>query len=529
MKLRKHAYRAYFEVHTWTGLIGGFVLLSIFFTGVFALFHDELFVWSDAALVADDTKAHDAAAAFSTVDTVVAEEIAKGSGDAYVALPEGSRGTVFVSAPDPAGGPRVMSSADVATGARIPERSLVSRMLLYTHFTYYPPAPWTFYLVGLFGLIFLFGVVSGVLIHLKDIVWQFHRFRPRAAARDLWTDLHKVTGVVGLPFQVVIAFTGVLISLLALLVAPFIGPVFASQEEATALFYGAHPEPEETEKRATPVSAATLVANAQAALPGFEPHSFGYRKLGNAGGTVDIHGEMTGDEGPGRRFSPEAEVILRARDGEVLGVSRPDATPAATIRRFVIGLHFAHFGGLPLRIAYALLGLLGALTLVSGNLMWVARRKRLAQERGVPGRPHLFGRLTVGVAGGLAVGTSLLFLTNRLVPIGEPSRTDLEVVAFFGGWALVALGSCAVRSLARCGAATLGASAAMLVLIPLVSAARGLPGLFDFAGVGAAVELGLCVLAGLYAAGAFAALRATRGTAPAPPVTEPAALEGRHA
>ncbi len=63
------------------------------------------------------------------------------------------------------------------------------------------------WLVAVAGLMMLVAAVSGIIIH-KRIFRDFFTFRPRAAAQRSWLDGHNATGVVLLPFHLMIAYTG---------------------------------------------------------------------------------------------------------------------------------------------------------------------------------------------------------------------------------------------------------------------------------------------------------------------------------
>ena len=47
MKLPRHAFQTYWDVHAWSGAIAAIVLNAMFFAGVFALFHEEIALWQD--------------------------------------------------------------------------------------------------------------------------------------------------------------------------------------------------------------------------------------------------------------------------------------------------------------------------------------------------------------------------------------------------------------------------------------------------------------------------------------------------
>ena len=82
---------------------------------------------------------------------------------------------------------------------------------------YYPVG---YYLSGFIAFFFLIAIITGVLVHWKKIVPNFYTFRPWAKLKTIWTDAHTALGILGLPFQFILAVTGAFFMLKALLIAP---------------------------------------------------------------------------------------------------------------------------------------------------------------------------------------------------------------------------------------------------------------------------------------------------------------------
>src|SRR5690606_3649910 len=66
------------------------------------------------------------------------------------------------------------------------------------------------YVVGLAGMFMLVALDSGVIIH-RRIFQDFFTLRPNANGQRAWLDGHNLFGVIGLPFHLVMAYTGVAI------------------------------------------------------------------------------------------------------------------------------------------------------------------------------------------------------------------------------------------------------------------------------------------------------------------------------
>ena len=98
----------------------------------------------------------------------------------------------------------------------------------------------------------------------------------------------------------------------------------------------------------------------------------------------------------------------------------------------VYSLHFGDYGGLLVKLLYFVLGLLGSLLFVSGNILWCERRS----DRTGPGRSSAFLlRLTLGVCAGVVIGIAFSFLASKLLP--HTPLAGLVAMAERGVFALI--------------------------------------------------------------------------------------------
>ena len=165
---------------------------------------------------------------------------AKGStpDDLWFYPPKHGRGEVRMSFEDGATWTRAW--VDSKANRLVPERERLADFTYSLHFLWHDlTGDWLYRVAGLLSVGLLLALVTGVLIHIKDIVRQFHQFRVKKSRRVLWSDLHKVVGVMGLPFQLMYAYTGAFIVLGPLLMAAFAGPLFGGDSKrAEAAFWG---------------------------------------------------------------------------------------------------------------------------------------------------------------------------------------------------------------------------------------------------------------------------------------------------
>lgn len=466
MKLSAHAFTRFWDVHAWAGVIGGLVLYVMFLTGAITLFHHELEIWQEPLA--------QQAPLPGTHQALFERALAK-----LPARPESvwfypkATGAAQLGYEDPRTGSWQRLWFDGQTGELTPERERLAEFLYNLHFLWHESTgDWLYRASGFLAVALLLAIVTGVLIHSKDLVRQFHQFRPDKSRRVWWSDMHKVLGVMGLPFQLLYAYTGALIVLAPLLLGAFVGPVFGGdQKRAEAVFWGM-PEAS-TEQPGVPAAVRSLdelAARALAIEPRLAPDSYRVLYPGRANGRVDV-------QGPIRGTTPESygAVRLRLADGKALHVDSPAAeTALGATWRWVRGLHYAYFGGLPLRFLFFALALATAATILTGNWVWLARRE---SRRESPGNLLLAG-LTVGVGAGTLVATAALFLTSRLLPFDLRDRGSAEEIVFLSVFVFCAAWACMVEDCRALWWQGVGLAGVLLLPVPALAARWSEAGLF---------------------------------------------------
>ena len=499
MKLEPRPFRILWDVHAWGGVAAALVLNVMFFCGAFALFFPEIDLWSEPA--------RPAAAGAKPVrldpllEQLTAEENLRrarrlsfsvhGSGvTAYLDREEGAKQFRY----DPA------SRRFEASG------SSVGSFLYDLH--YLSVVPNGIYVAGLLAMALLLAIVSGVLIHVHNLVRQFFQFRPEHALRTWTSDLHKVLGVFGLPFQLFYAWSGAVLCLAPVLVEPaLVLSVFGGDHKAADAVHGfpsERPGPTGTESAVVPRLDA-FVDRARSMYPGFSPSWVGIEHAGDRGAHVALYGQVAGVP-----FG-NAEMAFRVDDGALLDARGPgDATVAQRFDAWFFGLHYARFGGYGVRFLYAFLALCTCAVIVTGNLVWLERRDARRASAG----NRLLERLTVGSAAGLAVATGALFSANRALPASLAGRQGIEQGTFWGVWLVAILLALAARS-PRNSAAVLLLAAAVLFAIPAGVDRLSRAPAFDSA-LHRGVDAGLVLLA---AASAVAGATLLRKRATSPPAS----------
>jgi uncharacterized iron-regulated membrane protein len=471
VKLSRHAFTRFWDVHAWAGVIAGLALHLMFLTGAVTLFREPLARWEEPRLQPPPPAGRDDGPG------AVFERAFEGGRplphDLWMTLPAGSEPprVVRLDYSEPDTGERRALVVDAQTGRLGPQRETLSAFLHGVHFLSHGAVPWLMPFAGLLAVALLLAIVTGGLIHLKDIARQFHQFRHDRTKRVLVSDLHKVLGTMGLPFQAMYAYTGAYIVLLPYLLGAFTGPVFGGDEaRAQEAAWGFSWPVEAGEAERVPsLPVGVLFDRAMAAAPGLRVDSVAVHRQGRAGGFVEVRGLF--DDAPQR----EGRVRVRAADGEVLwarGGRERDAGDG--LRAWVNGLHFVRFHGLAPRALYFVLAIAGCGTILTGNLVWLARREAKVQHLG----NRLLARLTVGFGAGSVVAVAAIFAASRALPFEQGDRMALEERIF-----ITALGLCVAWALVpRQGRSLwgrqLGLAGGLLLATPLLAARRSAAGLF---------------------------------------------------
>jgi uncharacterized iron-regulated membrane protein len=419
-------------LHTWSGLVVGWVLFAVFVTGTASYYRTEISLWMRPELRQNATLGPD--------DLVTAAEL----GVAHLAQHAGSARTWFITLPQPdnpvldlfwrakPGSPPGHARLDPRTGEASGVRDTKGGDFLYRfHFELHMPPLWGRWIVGICAMIMLVALVSGIITH-RRIFADFFTFRRDKSAQRSWLDAHNVAGVLGLPFHLMITYTGVVT--LAFMYMPW-GVTTAYQGNAQTYFA-------ETGQITAPRPPAgqpgvlapigPMVRQALALVP--EPlERLTIVNPRDARATV-----VAVFEEPHGLSHEHPQVAFDGVTGAVLEVRQGDLKPAAKTFTTMVGLHEAHFAGAALRVLFFLCGLMGCAMVATGLLLWSVARLPKTGERAVPGL-RLVQALNVGTVAGLPGAIAVYFLANRLLPLDIAARAEWEIRAFFGAWLLLAL------------------------------------------------------------------------------------------
>ncbi|MCP8898503.1 PepSY-associated TM helix domain-containing protein [Gilvimarinus xylanilyticus] len=514
--MQRDTTKKFYIVHSWLGAVTGILLFIVAFTGALSVFgHPELKIWATPEIRGNVV--HD----YQSIDYLLQQHARRVDPDYLdhigVTLPGASsaKQLSFSFAKETHlenGGhehhlivynhhPQTLELQSTFTGTSeewFAQRSGdMANFMTTFHADLHLGNPWGLVLTGLLGLTLFASVITGVLIHRK-ILKDLFSFRPFRSLRLLFTDTHKVLGVWGLLFHGVIGFTGAFLGLVLVLLVPVAAFVsFAGDQEKLVETFLPEPEPALTGEPATPQYASVM-----------ESFSRNHPNLTIL--DTDIHG--WGDSGAlfaintsgGNTLSAFVTHEINAISGEPVAAystfGRHDSV-SGTMLDAMYPLHFGDFGGLLVKVIWALLGIGTALVAVTGMMIWVERRAYGPEGSLSVAAYQRVSRFTVGSCMGLVIASLALFYGQLLLNVPGPQMNFWLGVIFFTTWSAILFYALIRRNsyrtikalFALCGLQALG-----VPLVNAISTGDALPlALMNGKHVTAGVDLSLLLVAGI--------------------------------
>jgi uncharacterized iron-regulated membrane protein len=451
--------KAMAALHTWSGLLLGWLLFAVFLTGTLSYYRAEISQWTRPEL---HSAADSDVAALSAVQYL--QQIGQGASRWLIDLP-GTRNVATHIAvwrdrdATPLNLPRFQRAMlDAASGELSAARDTYGGdFFYYFHFDLQMPGAVGRIIVGVAAMAMLVAIISGVITH-RRIFADFFTFRPGKAQRS-WLDAHNATGVLALPYHLMITYTGLLT--LMFLYLPW--GLERAYGNSRAAFHAEASRgiavPPAAGVAAQLVDPAPLLAHAKMHWQGESVGRINIYWPQDANARIEL---IAADDGHVSHY--RGRMVFDGISGVLLETDDTLSWAAAT-ERAMYGLHLGRFGGPVLRALFFVSGLAGTAMVGTGLVLWlVSRRRKGAVHFGI----HLVGRLNIAAIAGLLVAVAAFFWANRLLPVGMTERADREGLCFFVAWALMLLHA-SLRSEAKAWREQLWAAAALFLLLPVLN------------------------------------------------------------
>ncbi|MEE2794562.1 MAG: PepSY-associated TM helix domain-containing protein [Pseudomonadota bacterium] len=358
--------RIWYLIHKWSSLIPTAFLLMLCVSGLPLIFHDEI----DAAMGFDTEKSLSGVASSEgglPLDTMLDSALAERPGEVplFMAFSQDSPLLTVTTgpAPDAASGDMHLQFLDRVTGEALgpaPVNPLLD-FLLQLHTDMFLGLPGMLFL-GVMGISFIVALISGTVLYAPFMRrLRFGTLRTRRSLRVKRLDRHNFLGIVTLVWALVVGATGAINAFADPLTDAWRNGEIA---EMTAAYASSQP--------LAPADYGSIdkaMAAAQDALPGRNPQFIGFPGGSWSSGhhyAIFFQGDRPVTE---HLLTP---ALVDAATGELT-----DARTMPAINQALMmskPLHFGDYGGLPLKILWALLTLATIWVLWTGIFLWLRRR-----------------------------------------------------------------------------------------------------------------------------------------------------------
>jgi uncharacterized iron-regulated membrane protein len=358
--------QTWFQIHKWTSLICTAFLLMLCLTGLPLIFHEEIEELEGKPHLAKQVSAGTPLAGLDRQsDNVLAKYPTKVI--RYIYWDEHEPNTTAFSLSDsinaaPDNFTTVIMDDHTAEVLETPNyQEGFMYVMLQLHVDMFMGIGGKLFL-GLMGLLFIAAIVSGIMLYgpiMKK--FDFGMVRTERSTRLKWLDLHNLLGVVTIVWGVVVGFTGVINTASEIVLGLWqVGQL----SEMTAPYKNAEPLTGKLSslnnaialtKKAAPEMEPSLIA--MPGTPFTSKHHYAVFVKGNTPLTKRI-------------IKP---ALIDAKDGKLTDLrDMPWYVNALFISQ---PLHFGDYGGLPMKIIWALFDIATIVILGSGLYLWFARNK----------------------------------------------------------------------------------------------------------------------------------------------------------
>lgn len=358
--------KTWFQIHKWTSLICTVFLLMLCLTGLPLIFHEEIEELEGRPPLAPTMPAGTSTVALERLAETVRQKFPKNV-IRFVYWDEHEPNTTTFTLSDSMTAPAdnyklvIMDNrtAHVLEEPKLQEGFMY--VMLQLHINMFMGLKGELFL-GLMGLLFVVAIVSGLMLYTPIMRrFDFGMVRTEKSTRLKWLDLHNLLGVVTVVWATVVGFTGVINTLAEVVQGMWQQGQLA---EMVAPYKGAAP----LQGKLSPLDQALQVA--QQAAPDMKPSFVAYP------GTLYSSQHhyavfMKGNTPLTERLAKPA--LVDAKTGKLTDMrNMPWYVNAVFLSQ---PLHFGDYGGLPLKIIWAIFDIITIVVLISGLYLWFARNK----------------------------------------------------------------------------------------------------------------------------------------------------------
>lgn len=416
-------------LHSWTGLLLGWLLFVIFALGSLSYYRHTITTWMQPELQQIQVKQEQA---LESVFHYLSHEAPTAKGwYINLASQEAPSTRVYWQTSD---GNYVSKVLDPNSGQDMQLSPTQGGDFFYNfHFQLFAiPITIGRLIVSFAACIMLIALISGIITH-KKIFAEFFTLRTFKSQRS-WLNFHNMVSVIALPFFLMIAFTG-LAMFFYLYLPTSLQKLYPENRfgffDEIRTIQAQHVQ--NSEAKPSPMLDFTTIQQRIKTLWPTQPEIDSVQVL--------------------QPFTDQAKIVLRQKEdhsitlnaeqltlslvtGELLSDSR-NQHPVAKLYGGIYGLHMAPFATPLLKLAFFFSGILGCLMIASGLLLWSVKRHIQNKTARFHFGHYIVDRCNVATFVGLPTAIIGYLYTNRLYTLSHQSAPNQEITVFFLTWLLM--------------------------------------------------------------------------------------------
>jgi uncharacterized iron-regulated membrane protein len=361
----RKVFRKWSWVHKWSSLICALFMLMLCITGLPLIFHEEI-----DELLHEQVKAAEVPASTpkADLDRVVANGMAREPGQVlhFLIWDPHDENSLLLSVGksldiDPSTNRFVRVDAHTAAYLDAPDvTGRFTYIMFKLHADMFAGLPGKLFL-GLMGILFCIAIISGIVVYAPSMrKLAFGTYRGDRSRVVRWLDVHNLAGIVLVIWALVVGFTGVINTWADLVIKIW---QYGQLAEMTASY---RDKPLVTNLSSVNIAMRTALA----AEPGMKPSFVAYPGTifsSKAHYAVFLRGNTPVTS---RMLKP---VLIDAESGQVTD-SRDMPWYVSTLL-LSQPLHFGDYGGMPLKMLWAVLDIFTIAVLWTGVYLWFRRRR----------------------------------------------------------------------------------------------------------------------------------------------------------
>ena len=425
--MNKENLKSLTNAHGWIGLVISIVLFLVFVGGAFSLFRDDIVAWEREPFADEITRSTKV-----NLEQVIANAFQDYELDTHhgvtIRLPQQNNPNyeVYFAEEGPNGEEidvNLLVSGETGKPILKADNFTFGDFLYELHVNLHLGTAGQ-YFVGLITFFFFVALISGIVIHWRNVSKKFYQYR-KDKHKDKWLDAHNMIGVMGLPFHIMYAFTGLIFNLIIIFQIAYALALYGGDQKALLADAGF---PENTilhAEQPLPIKGVdSLYEKAKQELSPSRVDFVTIENFGDKNAFVRFRGE---DQ---TQFSTRTEVKYMLATGEqVYKTTNNYDNDVRGGLNVLASLHFANFAGYGLKIAFFLLAIGTCYIILTGNLMWLAKQSKQGSKNKTGIR--WIRAVTYGGFSGTLLAISTGFLLARILPDNLIDRISYIEAVFF--------------------------------------------------------------------------------------------------